>query len=126
MAPTEDAVNSASPLSSLLLEIMGFRAAATTPVSGLLLILFNTNLRNIASGSRLTWAWAKTAASRCVFTYMPPKQQVPHRSLALVTLTASALCLLSIGGGYVAFGASIPLSSLALCLGYAIAITSVL
>ncbi|RYO94335.1 hypothetical protein DL764_007852 [Monosporascus ibericus] len=48
------AANSASPITTILLDITGSRAAATMP--GLLLISFSANLTNIVSGSRLTWA----------------------------------------------------------------------
>ncbi|RYP14295.1 hypothetical protein DL765_006460 [Monosporascus sp. GIB2] len=89
---------------------------------------FHANLTNIASGSRVTWDWARGGGLPLYFAYMRPKHRVPHRSLVLAMLASiSALCLLNIGsGGYAAFGVIIPPFSLALYLAYAIAIASVL
>ncbi|KAK1640784.1 amino acid permease [Colletotrichum phormii] len=84
MGSIDDALNSASPILTILLSITGSKGATTAMITGLFVVSFSVNLANIASVSRLTWA-----------------------------------C-------YVAFGAITSLSSLALYLSYAIAISSML
>ncbi|RYP52694.1 hypothetical protein DL768_002201 [Monosporascus sp. mg162] len=54
----EVAANSASPITTILLDITGFGAAATFLISGFLVISFNADLTSIASSSGLAWARA--------------------------------------------------------------------
>ncbi|EMR65328.1 putative amino acid permease protein [Eutypa lata UCREL1] len=127
MGPIEDALDAASPIITILLDITGSRAATTALSSGLVVICFNVNLTNIASASRLTWAWARDGGLPAYFAYVHPRHRVPQRAIVLSMLIVSALCLLNIGSGaYVAFGAIAALGSLALYLSYAIAIASIL
>lgn len=59
MGTVEDALNSASPIVAILLEITGSHGATTAMVTGLFVISFAITLALIASVSRLTWAWAR-------------------------------------------------------------------
>ncbi|RYP59702.1 hypothetical protein DL769_008430 [Monosporascus sp. CRB-8-3] len=76
MASIEDAANPASLITTILLHITGSRAAATALMSGLLFIPFSRNLTNIASGSRLIWAWASDGGLPRYFAYVHPKYRV--------------------------------------------------
>lgn len=96
-------------------------------MTGLFVISFSVNLANIASVSRLTWAWARDGGMPAYFAYVNPKHRVPIRSIVLTVFLVCALCLLNIGNSrYIAFGAITSLSSTALYISYVIAISSIL
>lgn len=127
MGSVDDALNSASPIMAILLEATGSTKATTAMITGLFVISFSVNLANIASVSRLTWAWSRDGGMPAYFAYVSPTHRVPVRSIAFTVFLVCALCLLNIGSSsYIAFGAITSLSSLALYLSYAIAISSIL
>lgn len=127
MGSIDDALNSASPILTILLSITGSKAATTAMISGLFVVSFSVNLANIASISRLTWAWSRDGGMPVYLAYVHPKHRVPIRAIIVTVLIVCALCLLNIGSSsYVAFGAITSLSSMALYLSYAIAISSML
>ncbi|KAI5456626.1 amino acid/polyamine transporter I [Mariannaea sp. PMI_226] len=127
MGSVDDALASSSPILAILLEVTGSTKATTAMMTGLFVISFSVNLANIASVSRLTWAWARDGGMPAYFAYVSPKHRVPTRSIVLTVFLVCALCLLNIGStSYVAFGAITALSSLALYISYAIAISSIL
>lgn len=146
MGSVEDALSSTSPIIAILQTVTGSTGATTAMVTGLFVISFAINLANIASVSRLTWAWARDGGLPKQLAYVcssnlqkpcrcsadsssqvDPKQRVPIRSIWVVVALACILCLLNIGSSsYVAFGAITALSSLALYTSYAIAIGSML
>ncbi|CAM1503633.1 Fc.00g012240.m01.CDS01 [Cosmosporella sp. VM-42] len=127
MGSVDDALNSASPILTILLSVTGSKKATTAMITGLFVISFSVNLANIASVSRLTWAWARDGGMPAYFAYVNPKHRVPTRSIIFTVFLVCALCLLNIGSSsYVAFGAITSLSSMALYISYAIAISSIL
>lgn len=127
MGSVDDALNSASPILAILLSVTGSKAATTAMVTGLFVISFSVNLANIASVSRLTWAWARDGGMPAYFAYVSPKHRVPTRSIIFTVFLVCSLCLLNIGSSsYIAFGAITSLSSMALYISYAIAISSIL
>ncbi|KAH8714675.1 amino acid/polyamine transporter I [Ilyonectria robusta] len=127
MGSIDDALNSASPILTILLTVTGSEKATTAMITGLFVISFSVNLANIASVSRLTWAWSRDGGMPAYFAYVSPKHRVPIRSIVLTVFLVCALCLLNIGSSsYVAFGAITSLSSMALYISYAIAISSIL
>lgn len=127
MGSVEDALNSTSPILAILLSVTGSKSATTALITGLFVISFSVNLANIASVSRLTWAWARDGGMPVYFAHVNHKQHVPTRSIIMTVFLVCALCLLNIGSGsYIAFGGITALSSLALYLSYAIAIASIL
>ncbi|KAK7409672.1 hypothetical protein QQX98_008187 [Neonectria punicea] len=127
MGSIDDALNSASPILTILLSVTGSEKATTAMITGLFVISFSVNLANIASVSRLTWAWSRDGGMPAYFAYVSPKHRVPIRSIILTVFLVCALCLLNIGSSsYVAFGAITSLSSMALYISYAIAISSIL
>ena len=127
MGSVDDALDSASPILTIILNATGSKSASTAMMTGLFVISFSVNLANIASVSRLTWAWARDGGMPAYFAYVSPKHRVPIRSIVLTVFLVCALCLLNIGStAYVAFGAITSLSSVALYISYAIAISSML
>ncbi|KAF7561260.1 hypothetical protein G7046_g2888 [Stylonectria norvegica] len=127
MGSVADALDSASPILTILMSVTGSKAATTAMITGLFVISFSVNLANIASVSRLSWAWSRDGGLPAYFAYVSPTHRVPVRSIILTVFLVCALCLLNIGASsYIAFGAITALSSLALYLSYAIAISSIL
>lgn len=127
MGSIDDALNSASPILTILLSITGSKGATTAMITGLFVVSFSVNLANIASVSRLTWAWSRDGGMPAYLAYVHPKHRVPIRAIVVTVFIVCALCLLNIGSSsYVAFGAITSLSSMALYLSYAIAISSML
>lgn len=127
MGSVEDALNSSSPILTILMSVTGSSKATTAMITGLFVISFSVNLANIASVSRLTWAWSRDGGMPGYFAHVDPRQRVPIRAVVLTVFLICALCLLNIGSSsYIAFGAITSLSSLALYISYAIAISSML
>ncbi|RDW65969.1 hypothetical protein BP6252_09604 [Coleophoma cylindrospora] len=144
MGSVDDALSASSPIVAILLAVTGSKPATTALTTGLFIISINCTLACIASVSRLTWAWARDGGLFKYFAYVScpylpvcrtlvdifqinPKHHVPIRAVALTVFLISALCLLNIGStSYIAFGAITALSSMALYLSYAIAISSIL
>ncbi|KAK1531492.1 hypothetical protein CPAR01_11141 [Colletotrichum paranaense] len=127
MGSIDDALNSASPILTILLSITGSKGATTAMITSLFVVSFSVNLANIASVSRLTWAWSRDGGMPAYLAYVHPKHRVPIRAIIVTVFIVCALCLLNIGSSsYVAFGAITSLSSMALYLSYAIAISSML
>jgi choline transport protein len=127
MGSVDDALNSSSPIMAILLSVTGSNGVTTAMIAGLFVISFNVNLANIASVSRLTWAWARDGGMPAYFAYVNPRHRVPVRAVLVTVFLVCALCLLNIGStSYIAFGAITSLSSLALYISYAIAISSML
>lgn len=127
MGSIEDILATDNPILTILLDVTGSKNAATAMVAGFSVISFSCNIANIASVSRLTWAWARDGGLPAYFAYVDPKQRVPIRAVCLTVLLACLLCLLNIGStAYIAFGALTSLSSISLYISYAIAISSML
>ncbi|KAH7254767.1 hypothetical protein FSOLCH5_011247 [Fusarium solani] len=127
MGSVEDMLNEASPILAIIMSVTGSEKATTAMITGLFVISFSVNLANIASVSRLTWAWARDGGMPAYFAYVSPNHRVPTRSIIFTVFLVCALNLLNIGSSsYVAFGAITSLSSMALYISYAIAISSML
>ncbi|KAF4460891.1 GABA permease [Fusarium albosuccineum] len=127
MGSVEDMLNESSQILAILQNITGSKKATTAMITGLFVISFSVNLANIASVSRLTWAWARDGGMPAYFAYVSPSTRVPTRSIVFTVFLVCALNLLNIGSSsYVAFGAITSLSSMALYISYAIAISSML
>jgi choline transport protein len=127
MGSVEDMLSQTSQIQAILLNVTGSTKATTAMLAGIFVILFSSNLANIASVSRLTWAWSRDGGMPAYFAYVSPKHRVPIRSVYFTVFLACALNLLNIGNtSYVAFGAITSLSSLALYISYAIAIASII
>jgi choline transport protein len=127
MGSVEDALNSASPILTILLQVTGSTGATTAMITGLFVVSFSVNLANIASVSRLTWAWSRDGGMPAYFAHVDPRHRVPIRAIVVTVFLVCALCLLNIGSSsYIAFGAITSLSSMALYISYAIAISSML
>ncbi|KAH0432229.1 amino acid permease [Colletotrichum camelliae] len=127
MGSVDDALNASSPILAILLAITGSKGATTAMITGLFVVSFSVNLANIASVSRLTWAWSRDGGMPAYLAYVNPKHRVPIRAIIVTVVIVCALCLLNIGSSsYVAFGAITSLSSMALYISYAIAISSML
>ncbi|RDW72221.1 hypothetical protein BP5796_08255 [Coleophoma crateriformis] len=127
MGSVDDALSASSPIVAILLAVTGSKPVTTALTTGLFIISINCTLACIASVSRLTWAWARDGGLFKYFAYVNPEHHVPIRAVALTVFLISALCLLNIGStSYIAFGAITALSSMALYLSYAIAISSIL
>ncbi|KAJ0373386.1 hypothetical protein COL26b_008382 [Colletotrichum chrysophilum] len=127
MGSVDDALNASSPILAILLAITGSKSATTAMITGLFVVSFSVNLANIASVSRLTWAWSRDGGMPAYLAYVNPKHRVPIRAIIVTVFIVCALCLLNIGSSsYVAFGAITSLSSMALYISYAIAISSML
>ncbi|KAF5586352.1 GABA permease [Fusarium pseudocircinatum] len=127
MGSVEDMLEQPSQIQAILLNVTGSNKATTAMIAGLFIISFSVNLANIASVSRLTWAWSRDGGMPAYFAYVSPNHRVPTRSITLTVFLVCALNLLNIGNtSYVAFGAITSLSSLALYLSYAIAIASII
>lgn len=127
MGSVEDMLSQPSQIQAILLNATGSNKGTTAMIAGLFIISFSVNLANIASVSRLTWAWARDGGMPGYFAYVSPNHRVPVRSVILTVFLVCALNLLNIGNtSYVAFGAITSLSSLALYISYAIAIASII
>ncbi|WZH45495.1 amino acid/polyamine transporter I [Fusarium acuminatum] len=127
MGPVEDMLSQTSQIQAILLNATGSNKATTAMIAGLFIVSFSVNLANIASVSRLTWAWSRDGGMPSYFAYVSPTHRVPTRSIVLTVFLVCALNLLNIGStSYVAFGAITSLSSLALYISYAIAIGSII
>ncbi|KAJ0270652.1 hypothetical protein Brms1b_008505 [Colletotrichum noveboracense] len=127
MGSVDDALNASSPILAILLAITGSKGATTAMITGLFVVSFSVNLANIASVSRLTWAWSRDGGMPAYLAYVNPRHRVPIRAIIVTVFIVCALCLLNIGSSsYVAFGAITSLSSMALYISYAIAISSML
>ncbi|KAI8316095.1 hypothetical protein K4K61_011126 [Colletotrichum sp. SAR11_59] len=127
MGSVDDALNASSPILAILLAITGSKGATTAMITGLFVVSFSVNLANIASVSRLTWAWSRDGGMPAYLAYVNPKHRVPIRAIIVTVFIVCALCLLNMGSSsYVAFGAIASLSSMALYISYAIAISSML
>lgn len=127
MGPVDDMLSQTSQIQAILLNATGSNKATTAMIAGLFIVSFSVNLANIASVSRLTWAWSRDGGMPSYFAYVSPTHRVPTRSIVLTVFLVCALNLLNIGStSYVAFGAITSLSSLALYISYAIAIGSII
>ena len=127
MGSVADALDSASPILTILLNTTKSIGATTAMITGLFVISFSVNLANIASVSRLTWAWSRDGGLPTYFAHVDPRHRVPIRAVVTTVILVCLLCLLNIGNSsYVAFGAITSLSSMALYLSYAVAISSML
>ncbi|KAH7018492.1 amino acid permease [Microdochium trichocladiopsis] len=127
MGTVEDALNAPSIVVGVLMQVTGSKSATTAMMTGIFIGAFGSNLASIASVSRLTWAWARDGGLPKYFGHVDHKTRIPLRAVVLTVFLLCSLCLLIIGSEtYVVFGAIMSLSSLALYLSYAIAISSML
>ncbi|KAM5344334.1 hypothetical protein ACJ41O_012871 [Fusarium nematophilum] len=127
MGSVEDILAQPSAILYILNNVTGSQKATTAMVTGLFVISFSVNLANIASVSRLTWAWSRDGGFPPFLAYVNPKHRVPTRSIVFTVILVCVLNLLNIGSSsYIAFGAITSLSSMALYISYAIAISSML
>lgn len=139
MGPIENVLGSVLPVIEICRQATGSVKAATAMVCGLLVVGLSAELVNIASTSRLTWAWARDGALPSWFSYVrsslskwsylvltqstqiDKKHTVPIRSVWLPILIVMCLACLNIAS-YAAFGAFIALGTIGLFASYLIAI----
>ena len=119
------AIDAPYPIIEICLQATGSARATTAMMCGLLIISFAVTLGNIASASRLTWAWARDGGLPAWFAYISPKHRVPVRSIWLPIFVVMCLACLNIASS-AAFEAFLSLSCLALFASYAIAISCML
>lgn len=119
-------LSSSSPMVTLLLYSTGPKVS-TGLVSGIVLMGITGNMGVVSSVSRLTWAWARDGGLPQYFGVVDAKHRVPVRAVILTCCIATVLALLNLGSAtYIAFGAIVSLSSLAMYLSYAIVLSCVL
>ena len=119
------AVNATFPIVEICTQATGSVKAATAMVSGLLVVSTAVTLGNIASASKLTWAWARDGGLPAWFSHISSRHRVPVRSIWVPIVVVMCLAFLNIGS-YAASGAFISLASLALFTSYAVAISCML
>ena len=70
MGPIENVLGHVLPVIEICRQATGSVKAATAMVSGLQVVGLAAELANIASTSRLTWAWARDGALPSWFSYV--------------------------------------------------------
>ena len=70
MGPVEEVLNASFPIVEICRYATGSVKAATAMVSGLVIIGLSGEFANIASVSRLTWAWSRDGALPTWFSYV--------------------------------------------------------
>lgn len=128
MPPPALLLNSASPVVTMLLYATGSTRATVALVSCLVLLGMSGSVGVVSSVSRLTWAWARDGGLPAYYGHVDARHKVPLRAVVLAASLASLLSLLNVGATttYVAFSAIVSLSTLALCLSYAIVLACLL
>lgn len=70
MGPVEQVINASFPFVEICRYATGSVRAATAMVSGIVVIGLSGEFANIASVSRLTWAWSRVSALPAWFSYV--------------------------------------------------------
>ncbi|KAI1879116.1 hypothetical protein JX265_003293 [Neoarthrinium moseri] len=126
MPSLETLLNSSSPLVTILVTSAGPQAA-TAILCCMVLMGISSNVALVSSVSRLTWAWARDGGLPRYFGYVDGKHQVPMRAVILTCSIATALSLFNLGSAtYVALGAIVSISSMAMYLSYCIVLCCIL
>ncbi|KAE9403296.1 putative amino acid permease [Gymnopus androsaceus JB14] len=112
------------PIIEIFYQATGSTKAATAMMSGIILVFFCAALGQVASVSRLTWAFARDGGLPFspFFAYVNPHYRVPIRSICLVVVVVMLLSLINIGSS-VALNAIVSLTTLAIYITYLIPIS---
>lgn len=127
MPPVEDILNTASPIVTILLHVTKSDQATTALAASQWFLTFAATMGNVASASRLTWAWARDGALPRYFGYVDGQYRIPFRAVLLTSFVVAVITLLNLQAEtYIALGAITSLSSMAMYLSYAIVLAVVL
>lgn len=126
--PSVDVIlEAASPIVAILLYITRSTRATTALAACQWLLSFSATMGNVASVSRLTWAWSRDGALPIYFGYVDGKYRIPFRAVLLTSFIVALLTLLNLNSEtYIALGAITSLSSMAMYLSYAMILSVVL
>ncbi|KAF7505075.1 hypothetical protein GJ744_001294 [Endocarpon pusillum] len=122
----ENALNTPTrfPIIEIFYQATGSKTAATVMETCIIIIAFAASFGNIASVSRLTWAFARDGGLPFsdFFSLVDPTYRIPVRAIGLVSTVIILLSLINIGSS-TAFNAIISLSTVALYVSYIIPIS---
>ncbi|KAH6661271.1 amino acid permease [Truncatella angustata] len=127
MPPVDEILDAASPVVALLLHVTGSTPATTVLGASQFLLAYSATMGNVASVSRLTWAWARDGGLPRYFGHVDGRRRIPFRAVWLTSAIVALLSLLNLGSAtYVALGAITSLSSMAMYLSYGVVLAVVL
>lgn len=117
-----------SPIVGIIYECTGRSLPGTTTlIAGITIMFIAASMAVCSSVSRLTWAWARDGGLPRYFGYVDGNHRIPLRAVLLTFVIVLVLSLLNLGTkSYVALGAFVSLSSLAMYTSYAIVLCCVL
>lgn len=70
MGSVDDALGSAMPIMTILLQVTRSTAATIVLISGMVVMGFGVTTAAVSSVSRLTWAWARDGGLPSYFAYV--------------------------------------------------------